>query len=228
MTHKNPSRRSLAVALAAAVAASIAAAGCSATAIVRPLPRGTSAWTASVGGPWVPSSVPTLVVPYVTVGWQRGVSDDLTMGGAVHATMAAFGVAGVDISATRRLVPQSGAWPELVATLRGTVFTNGSASGTRAYPSLGVVGSWAAGPRTLWYVGTDAMAQAGATPSVLLAPLAGVQRRVGSRAELQLEAKWMAANVDTRRGVFEGESAIGGHGALAVQLGLVLHRGGSR
>ncbi len=220
--------RNRAAPLFALLGAAALAVGCSATAIVRPLPRGASAWTASVGGPWVPNSVPTVVIPYVTVGWQRGVTDDLTVGGAVHATMAAFGVAGVDLSATRRILAQDGGRPELAGTLRGTLFTNGSGSGTRFYPSVALVGSWEAGPRTLWYVGAEAMAQSGTGPTLLVAPLAGVQRRVGSRAALQLEAKWMAANIDTRRGVFEGESSVGGRGALAVQFGLVLHRGGAR
>jgi hypothetical protein len=225
-THRRPA--GAAGALAACAVAIAATAGCSATAIVRPLPVGTSAWTASLGGPYVPNSVPTLVVPYATIGWQRGITNDLTVGGAVHATMAAFGVAGVDVAATRRLVAQDGARPELVGTLRGTLFSDGSGSGTRFYPSLGVVGSWAAGPRTLWYAGADATAQTGATPGVLVAPLAGVQRRFGANTAFQLELKWMAANVDSRRGVFEGESSIGGRGAVAVQLGVVRYRGGSR
>lgn len=205
-----------------ALSAALLASACSATHIVRPLPRGTTALTASFGGPYVPSSVPTVVVPYLTLGVQRGVTDDLTLGGALHATMAAFGVAGLELNAARRVAAAGGWRPELVA--RGTLYAFAGRGGGRAYPAIGAVASWAAGPRTLWYVGADALAQAG-RPHVVATPLAGVQRQLGRRAALQLDVKWMAANADVRAGVFEGESSIGGRGTLAAQVGFVWRRG---
>lgn len=211
-------RRGLA-AVTAACTAAVTASGCSATHVVRPLPAGSRAVTASLGGPVLPNSVPTGVVPYLTIGLQQGRTDDLTVGGALHATMLAFGVAAGEVNATYRLRRESGAIPELVGRAGGIVMAG--PGGVRLYPSIGTVASWSATRGTLLYAGGDLMAQTTA-PHLLAAPLVGIQRRVSDRTAVQLDAKWMAANVDTRRGVFEGESSIGGRGAFALQLGLVV------
>jgi hypothetical protein len=196
---------------------------CSATHVVRPLPRGTSQWTVSLGGPWLPGAVPTKVVPYASIGLQRGVSDDLTLGGAVHATMAAYKVAAGELSAARRIAAGAGLRPELAAT--GNVYLFAGDGGARVFPALGGVASWRPGERTLLFGGAQVIGQFTGAPAALVTPLAGVQRRVRSRLGLQAEVKWMAANADTRAGVFEGESSIGGRGAFAVQLGVTIDRG---
>ncbi len=197
----------------------VAGTACSATHVVRPLPKGSSAVTASFGGPVLPSSVPTGVIPYLTLGLQRGVTDDLTVGGALHATMLAFGVVGGEVNASQRVRRGDGVIPELVG--RGGAYALAGSGGARVFPYLGGVASWSAGPRTLLYAGGDAVLQT-ARPRVLAVPLVGIQRRVSDRTALQLDAKWMAANVDTRNGVFSGESAIGGRGAMALQMGVVV------
>jgi hypothetical protein len=198
---------------------------CGATHIVRPLPRGASVWTASLGGPYLPEAVPTKVVPYLSIGWQRGVSDALTVGGAVHGTVAAYGVAAGELTATRLLMEQRAGWPAVAGTAHAYLFAG--QGGARFYPSLGAVASWSVGERALLYGGGNAVAQFSGTPSVLINPLIGGQRSIGRRVALQLELKWMAANVDTRAGVFEGESSLGGHGALATQLGITVRRRGT-
>lgn len=196
---------------------------CSATHVARPLPRGASQWTVSLGGPWLPEAVPTKLVPYVSVGLQRGVTDDLTLGGAVHATMAAYQVAAGELSATRRVARGAGVRPELAAT--GNVYLFAGDGGARVFPALGGVASWRPGERTLLFGGAQVIGQFTGAPAALVTPLLGVQRRVRSRLGLQAELKWMAANADTRAGVFEGESSLGGRGALALQLGLTVDRG---
>jgi hypothetical protein len=199
---------------------------CSATHVVRPLPRGTSQVSFSFGGPLLPDKVVTKVVPYASVGWQRGMTDALTMGGSLHATMAAFGVAGGELSATHRLLGERDDALALVGTAHGYLFAG--RGGTRVYPAAGLVGSWRPGERALFYGGGTAIGQFNGTPSVVLTPLLGAQRSLGRRLALQAEVKWMAANTDTRAGVFEGESSIGGRGAMAVQLGALWRRGGAR
>ncbi|MBL0172245.1 MAG: hypothetical protein IPP90_16275 [Gemmatimonadaceae bacterium] len=209
--------------MGACVLGAIILSACSATHIVRPLPRGTSAWTTSLGGPFLPDAVPTKLVPYLSVGWQHGVTDDLTLGGAVHGTMAAFGVAGGELAATRQFASQHAARPAVAGTAQAYLFAG--KGGARVYPSVGVVGSWRAGERALVYAGGNAIAQFSGTPALLINPLFGIQRTVTRRAALQAEFKWMAANADTRAGVFEGESSVRGRGVMALQLGLTLRRG---
>lgn len=153
-------------------------------------------------------------------------TEALTVGGALHATMAAFGVAGGELSATHRLLGNRNDALPLAGTAHGYLFTG--EGGTRVYPGTSLVGSWRPGTRTLLYGGGTAVAQFDGTPSMVLNPLVGAQRSLGQRLAVQAEFKWMAANAHTRAGVFEGESAIGGRGAMAVQLGAVLRRGGAR
>jgi hypothetical protein len=198
---------------------------CSATHIVRPLPRDVSVWTVSLGGPYLPEAVPTKVVPYLSLGWQYGVSDAMTIGGAVHGTLAVYGVAAGELTATRLLTEQRGSRPAVAGTAQAYVFAG--RGGARVYPSLGTVASWAVGSRALLYGGGNAVAQFSGAPAVLFNPLIGGQRSFGRHVALQLELKWMAANADTRAGVFEGESSFGGRGVFATQLGMTVRRRGT-
>lgn len=207
------------------VGGAVVSVACSTTQVVRPLPRGTSQLSFSFGGPLVPDKVVTKVIPYATVGWQHGLSDVLTVGGAIHGTMAAFGVAGGELSATRQLVGQRDDAVALAGTVHAYLFSG--RGGTRGYPAASLVGSWKPSAKTLLYGGGTTVVQLDGTPSALLNPLLGVQRTVRGRLGLQAEFKWMAANADTRAGVFDGESSIGGRGAMAVQVGAVLRRGGT-
>jgi hypothetical protein len=81
-------------------------AGCSVTQPVRVLDAGELRLAGSVGGPIVPSSVPTVVVPYGTVGGMFGISRDVTVTGNLHVILAALKTFGIDGGAAVRLVPQ--------------------------------------------------------------------------------------------------------------------------
>ncbi|HVT38141.1 MAG TPA: hypothetical protein VHE78_03795 [Gemmatimonadaceae bacterium] len=211
-----PSRScsSLVVLVACTLVSSLA---CTATQPVRVLPKGQSRVIASLGGPYLPRSTPTALVPYSTVGLMHGASDNTTLVYNVHVLMAVLGVAGIDVGAAHRLRAQSGFAPELTALGQAYLFTG--SGGTRAYPHVNLNASWRRGGAQLLYVGAEAVGQFEGSPAVLATPLAGWQFPAGRRLVLQTELKWMAANRDTRHGIFEGESSIGGHGALGFQLG---------
>jgi hypothetical protein len=189
---------------------------------VRVLPRGESRWVASVGGPLLPSHTPTGFIPYTNVGLMWARSDDVTMTANVHVLAAAFGVAGADLGAARRLRSQHGALPEVTGQAQLYLFSG--TGGTRWYPNFTGAASWTAGPRTLLYGGSALTVRPSGGTAVLVSPLLGVQRDVGRRFALQLEGKWMAANIDTWRGLFEGENSVGHHGGLALQLGVQVKR----
>jgi hypothetical protein len=55
-----------------------------------------------------------------------------------------------------------------------------------------------------------------------VSPFAGYQFSVSNSVRLQVETIWQASNVDTRFGVFEGESSIGGNGSFGIYLGGVI------
>ncbi|MFN8582344.1 MAG: hypothetical protein U0163_15390 [Gemmatimonadaceae bacterium] len=194
---------------------------CSATQPVRVLTRNERRWIASAGGPLLPNHVPTGVIPYTTVGTMWGARDNLTLSANAHVLAAAFGIAGVDVGAASRLTPQRGLRPEVTSQLQLYGFVGDG--GSRLYPNLTANASWSLGRHTLAYAGS-ALTLGTGTPSLVATPLVGVQRDATRHVVVQLEGKWMAANVDTRHGLFEGENTVSGHGGLAAQLGLQWRR----
>lgn len=193
--------------------------GCSAVQPVRVLEKGASAITASLGGAVVPGSSPTGIIPYLTSGYAYGISDNVTLYGRAHLTVAAFGVAGVDVGASMRAMAQDGARPEVTigAQLIGFASLARSAP-ARLYPNLTANASWSVGERSLAYVGTHATVQPNPMRT-LVSPLAGYQFPISDAVRLQIEAIWQASNVNTRNGVFEGESSVGGNGSFGIYLG---------
>lgn len=206
----------------AGVTLAFALAGCSATQPVRVLTKGERRWIASVGGPMLPNHVVTKIIPYTNVGMMWGVRDNLTASANVHVLAAAFGIAGVDMGAARRFHAQSGRVPEITgqAQLYGFV----GSGGARVYPSITGTASWAQGTRGLIYGGGALTVRPSGGIALVGTPHIGWQHDVGRRLVLQLESKWMAANIDMHRGLFEGENSIGGRGGLALQLGMQVRR----
>lgn len=207
--------------LAAAVL-SVFSMACTATLPVRVLHKGESRWIASLGGPLLPHHTPTGFIPYTNVGRMWGRSDDLTLTANVHVLAAAFGVAGVDVGAARRVRSQDNWVPEL--TGQAQLYAFAGSGGARFYPNLTGTASWTAGPRMLLYGGSALTIRPSGGKALIATPLAGVQRDIGKRFALQLEGKWMAANIDMHSGLFDGENTIGGHGGLSLQLGLQVKR----
>ncbi len=196
--------------------------GCAATQPVRVLPKGERRFISSIGGPVLPNQLPTPALPYTNIGMMWGQSDALTLSANVHALAAAFGVAGIDVGAARRLRTQSGVVPELTAQAQLYAFAGDG--GTRVYPNLTPTASWSMGQRALLYGGSAFTVRPTGGIAVIASPLMGVQRDLWRRLTLQLEGKWMAANIDMSRGLFEGESSVNGNGGLAVQFGLQVKR----
>ena len=122
----------------------------------------------------------------------------------------------------RRLRAENGVLPEITgqAQLYGFV----GPGGARVYPNLTGTASWTAGSRTLLYGGSSLTIRPSGGQALLATPMVGVQRDVGRRLVLQLEGKWMAANIDMHSGLFEGENSVGGNGGLALQLGVQVKR----
>jgi len=195
---------------------------CTATLPVRTLPARQTRWIGSVGGPVAPDHVMTKVIPYLTVGAMHGVTDRTTVSGSIHVLSAALGIAGVDVGVARRLGAQAGMRPEITGQVQLYAFA--ASGGARVFPNVSGTMSWSAGPKSLLYTGASLTTQFSGEHRVLVSPAAGIQRDVRKRLTLQLESRWMAANVNTERGLLEGESGIGGLGGFAVLLGVQVRR----
>ncbi len=157
--------------------------------------------TTSVGDP-SPNGSPTGIIPYLTIGEIRGLSDNTTLVYDVHLLTAALGVAGVDVGAAHRLHAQSGSAPEITAL--GQAYLFAGSGGARAFPHASVNASWRRGDRQLLYIGADAVAQFQGRPALFATPLIGWQFPAGKRLALETEFKWTAANRNTAHGIFEG------------------------
>lgn len=194
--------------------------GCGAVQPVRVLPEGQTSLTASLGGAVGVSTSPVGIVPYTVAGAAHGLTDNVTVHGNVHAIMAAFGMIGLDAGASARVFKQDGAIPEVTAAARAIVFAKPSAvlADMRVYPDVSLTLSWDLGHEWLGYTGSHATVQL-SDGRTFISPMLGVIAPVSSTWSLQLETIWQAANADTRKGIFEGQSSIGGMGSFGLFLG---------
>jgi hypothetical protein len=194
--------------------------GCSATQPVRVTEEGTTHVTASLGGPLIPYRGSTIVVPYLTGGIAKGVASDASITGAIHLTTMLFGNVGFDAGYVKRLVREEGWIPEVTA--KGQFYFLSDLTylaNVRFFPVLSINGSYVIGS-TLVYGGTDHLLQLH-RPAYFFSPFMGSQWVFGERWNLQTEIKWMAANVNTAHGIFEGHGSLHGYGNVGIFLGLM-------
>jgi hypothetical protein len=215
---------------------------CSVVQPVRVLPEGVTQGSVALGGPWLPNSSPAYIVPYLNIGAMHGVSENVTLVGNLHGTIAAFGVLGLDFGAAYRLIKQQGAVPELTAkaqvygfvdlagggtTARPSSIDGATSSGAvRIYPHITLNGSYELTKDLLGYVALENTLQFGEKFGYFFSPGIGLQYSFSPNTSIQAEWKWSAANVDTRYGIFRGQSAIGGNGNWGIFLGFNFFLGG--
>jgi hypothetical protein len=83
---------------------------------------------------------------------------------------------------------------------------------------VSVNASYLLGHSTLLYAGADQLMQFN-KPQYFVAPFAGTQLSLSDRSALQIELKWMAANVNSAHGIFRGTGSIGDHGDIGIFFG---------
>ncbi len=184
---------------------------------VRVLQPGQRQLSVSLGGPIVPSSSPVGFIPYLDLGYVVGVSSDYTLQANVHALPAVFGTLGADLGIATRLCHEQSWQPELSLKAQGIFFTDFRAA--RIYPLLSLLGSYEVSSRSLAYGGLETLYQFHDS-RLFCTPLLGYSFPLSAKTTMQTEFKWMAANVSSASGVFEGEGSIGSHGGIGFFLGL--------
>ena len=194
----------------------MALAGCGSGQPVRVLSEGETTINASLGGPIVPSSSPVGFVPYITAGATHGLNNDISVHGNLHLLMSAFAVGGLDLGASARLIRQDNVIPELTLGARLIGFMKfGDPVAPRLYPDVSLNGSWEIADRALVYAGAHGTFQ-WKPGAFYLSPFVGLQFPLSTSFSLQTELIWQASNHDTRVGIFEGESSIGGMGSFGA------------
>jgi len=194
--------------------------GCSVLTPVRVIEKDHSQLNLSIGGPFVPSSTKTAIVPYTTFGYAYGLKEDLTFSGNVHLLSAIFKTPGIDIGLVYQVVKEDAYIPELSIYPKLYFFKSlRKDGGFRMFPSLALNVSYTIWKHHLIYLGTDYLFQL-TQGDYFVTPFLGYQFPVSHRIKLQTELKWMASNADSRHGVFEGESSISGHGTVGIFVGV--------
>lgn len=202
------------------VLAAFVALHCGVTQPIRTLPEGTTRITGSFGGPLIPFAGTTMPVPYLMAGIAHGLPNDVTVTGNAHVLMAAMGNVGVDVGAATTLVKEQSWWPELVVKGEALAFSDlEGLSNIRVFPHASLTASYDLGP-LLGYAGADVLTQFSGDRRWFLTPCGGTSIPLSDMWTLQAELKWIAANVDTRHGVFEGHASVGGKGNVGFFLGV--------
>ena len=192
---------------------------CSVTQPVRVIAEGTTQAAISVGGPFVPFGGMAVPAPYFNVGLVRGYTKNVTLTTNLHVTMALLKNGAVDAGASIRLLHQDGSVPEITAKGQLYIFSDlERIKNARIFPVMSVNGSYLLGASTLLYAGADQMLQLD-KPNYLIAPFAGTQFPLSKRWSMDVEIKWMAANINTAHGILRGTGAIGDHGGVALFFG---------
>jgi hypothetical protein len=200
-------------------ALAIALSSCGVTQPVRVIDQGTTQAAVSLGGPLIPYSGMTVPTPYLNLGLIHGYKENLTLTGNIHATMAVLKNAAFDVGAATRLVRESNGWPEVTAKGQLYVFSDLERfDALRVFPMVSVNASYLLGHSTLLYAGADQLIQFN-KPQYFVAPFAGTQLSLSDRSALQIELKWMAANVNSAHGIFRGTGSIGDHGDIGIFFG---------
>lgn len=192
---------------------------CGVTQPVRVIDQGTTQAAVSLGGPLIPFGGMTVPTPYLNLGLIHGYKENLTLTGNVHATMAFLKNAAIDVGAATRLARESNGWPEVTAKGQLYVFSDlERIDNARVFPLVSINASYLWGRSTLIYAGAEQLFQFN-KPHYFFTPFAGTQISISDRSALQIELKWMAANVNSAHGIFRGTGSIGGHGDIGVFFG---------
>ena len=193
--------------------------GCSVTQPVRVVDQGTTQAAVSLGGPLIPFGGMTVPTPYLNLGLIHGYKDNLTLTSNVHITTALLKNAAFDVGAAFRLARENHGWPELTAKAQLYFFSDLERfDNARVFPMVSINASYLLGHSALLYAGADQLIQFN-KPQYFVAPFAGTQLSLSDRSALQIELKWMAANVNSAHGIFRGTGSIGDHGDVGIFFG---------
>ncbi|MBN1207494.1 MAG: hypothetical protein JXB05_21655 [Myxococcaceae bacterium] len=196
---------------------------CGLPAHVRPVPRGTLAVEASVGGPAALLGGVPVPLPFATVGASYGVADAVDVHAHAHLTPLLLDTAGLDLGATLLARPEQDWRPALSLTGRAYAFSDLS-SGALFYGEASAAASYLLRERYLTYASTTALYDALAG-EVIWAVGVGAQVPF-QRFALQLEANWYWPTYDAAAAPVSWVSP-GGQGAFGLVLGASYRFGGS-
>lgn len=198
----------------------IIASGCGTSQPIRPVEKGTTDLIVSFGGPIIPLDGLAIPVPYLNAGAVYGVRENLSVFGNVHLTAALFKDVGIDGGVVTSLREEEGMMPSVTVNGRLYFFWDiVRGNSKRLFPLVTVTGHYQTGEHSCFYFGADNLFQLHQF-EYFFSPLIGYQFPLTSAVNAQGEVKWLAANKDTRHGIFEGATSVSGKGGVGFFFGI--------
>ncbi|MBN1761350.1 MAG: hypothetical protein JW863_23710 [Chitinispirillaceae bacterium] len=134
--------------------AAVVLSGCSTVRYVRPIEKGASVVSVSLGGPVTQVGGKYLPLPLLSAGYGYGATDHLSIEAGLHITSALFGVAHVDAGVNWAALKTKGMIPGVVLSPKVVLLSNFKPHESRAYPVLTPSLYWKRG-KHLWYTGAE-------------------------------------------------------------------------
>ncbi len=218
----------------AAAALCLLAVSCSTLRQIRPLAKGESSLSLSVGGPITEVGKTYIPLPLTSLGCNYGLMDRLDVEAGINLLSALYGIAHIDAGVNWRPWTPTGLKPGLILSPKLFALTNFAPASLRIYPDAQVTLYWEMFAYRYVYCGLDNWIEYhrtrdDGTPQAnhwLPSPFAGISLG-NKRWQFQLEAKWYVPDLvnDTRAVANIG---IGNYGALGVLIGVSRGFGGPK
>jgi hypothetical protein len=208
---------------------------CSSVRQVRPLDKGESSITFSVGGPITQVGKVTVPLPLLSVGYNRGIiAERLDIETGLHLTQLLFGILDIEAGVNVRPLLAKAGRPGITITPKFFFMTDFKPASARFYPDLGLTLYWDIKQTVYIYTGLENFFELATTRddrnkqknNWLIAPFLGVD--VGNNDwQLQVEGRLYTPNL-SNRGKPTKNIGFGDQGALGVFLGVNHAFGGNR
>ncbi len=111
---------------------------CAPSRYVKPLAKNQKAVSFSFGGPLIKFSNAPIPIPFSTIGYAQGLSDNCTVYGNLHSTSALFGNAQIDLGSTFHLYKKENVFGISASPALQSAYSVRNTTGFRVWPSLDV------------------------------------------------------------------------------------------
>lgn len=202
-------------------------AGCSAHSNLTPVGKGNIDVALSLGGPFIPIAETKIPTPYLSIGANYGLSENINVDANFHVTPLFYKMNGVDFGTTWFPILNDGVLPTLGIQPRLlflTSFKNNVNDRLRIYPLISSSAAWKFGSEII-YLGLDIISPISEpdydkeSVDIILSPFLGYRWELGKNIRLISEFKWLGANVKSNQLAVE-YMKIGDHGAFSIMLSL--------
>lgn len=201
--------------------------GCAAHSNLTPVGEGNVDFAVNLGGPFIPIADTKIPTPYLSIGANYGISENMNVDANFHITSLFYQISGLDFGTTwfpsinYGFIPTWGIQPRFLFLAS---FKNNINDRLRFYPLISTSAAWQLG-EGLIYLGSDFVFPLTRpdydkeSVDLILSPFTGYRWDLGKNLRLISELKWLGANVRSDQLAVE-YIKISGYGAFSVMLSL--------